>query len=175
MIEWTNFWGTHFRLRIDTSFANSPVHIFLLPPPTLLFLLNSSILGNKVAFRFILGNKVAFRSIWFRYRKFWGPHENRAPEYYNVILGPPFSLPSETWEHSNSHTVEFHWVTSCSIGGEIQVYSAGKLPPSLQVQLTQIYRVSIERRMVIRSYQLKYQLYSSCPGKWTVACIFAIA
>jgi len=46
------------------------------------------------------------------------------------------------------YTGHFHWVTSCSIGGEIQVYDSrfavGPLSPSLQIQLAQIYRVSIQ-------------------------------
>jgi len=46
------------------------------------------------------------------------------------------------------HTGHFNWVTSCSIGGEIQVYDSrfavGPLSPSLQIQLAQIYRVSVQ-------------------------------
>ena len=46
------------------------------------------------------------------------------------------------------HTGHFHWVTSCSVGGEIQVYDSrfavGPLSPSLQIQLAQIYRVSVQ-------------------------------
>ena len=42
------------------------------------------------------------------------------------------------------HTGQFHWVSSCSIGGNIQLYDSrfkgGDLSSSLQVQLEQIYK-----------------------------------
>ena len=53
------------------------------------------------------------------------------------------------------------------------MYSAGKLRPSLQVQLAQIYRVSIERRMVI-CIPVKVSAVQQLTGK--VDCgIFALA
>ena len=47
------------------------------------------------------------------------------------------------------HTGNFHWVTSCSIGGNIQLYDSrfkgGNLSSSLQVQLAQIYKTCITK------------------------------
>ena len=47
------------------------------------------------------------------------------------------------------HTGQFHWVTSCSIGGDIQLYDSrfkgGDFSSSLQVQLAQIYTTCITK------------------------------
>ena len=47
------------------------------------------------------------------------------------------------------HTGQFHWVSSCSIGGNIQLYDSrfkgGDLSSSLQVQLEQIYKTCITK------------------------------
>ena len=47
------------------------------------------------------------------------------------------------------HTGQLHWVTSCSIGGDIQLYDSrfkgGDLSSSLQVQLAQIYTTCITK------------------------------
>ena len=47
------------------------------------------------------------------------------------------------------HMGQFHWVTSCSIGGDIQLYDSrfkgGDLSSSLQVQLAQIYTTCITK------------------------------
>ena len=71
------------------------------------------------------------------------------------------------------HTGEFHWVTSCSIGGEIAVheskYSVGDLPPSLQAQIYWESSYIRRRRMVTNVERLKCQLYGNRQGRWTVA------